>query len=411
MIQRILLLGAIALVLGVAVRLSTAPVPAIATSPRPATVAAQGDDISSPRSAQPRWQVLWTRPAPALAAMDVAEGGATITWVDLKGSVRRLNARGRTLWQTPPFPGVNRVAAAPSGTVLAYSHLNPAASTLRILSSPRPLETKVQGAIWNVAVSDQGDRAVVGTGERWVYILPLPVNVKKWNPEKLPRWRAEGIPDSLALTTQEPLALAGTWQEAGVSAWSLDGTPRWNHEEQDPARLYTVDFSADGKTAIGVSAKGPREAHARVHVWNAETGRLLWQKNLDGFHPKALTSEDGRLVAVTYVKTLSYRTGSAMQRKLALFDAQGRLLWEKGVLYFSPELVAFSAGGDRLTVTDGASTLYTLDARGGFVSKLRLPADPKTGAPARIHETTTTEDGAYLLIRRDGQISLLKSVS
>ena len=65
-----------------------------------------------------------------------------------------------------------------------------------------------------------------------------------------------------------------------------------------------------------------------------------------------------------------------------------------------------------VTVTDGVDTLYTLDARGRIVSRLRLPVNPKTGVPPTIRETIATEDGAYLLIRRgDGQISLLKATS
>jgi hypothetical protein len=94
----------------------------------------------------------------------------------------------------------------------------------------------------------------------------------------------------------------------------------------------------------------------------------------------------------SYVKTLNYRTGEATARKLALYDSQGRKLWEKGGEFFSPTLVALSPDGGRLTVADGANTLYTLDARGHFVSQLRFPVNPKTDTRPTIQEAVATPD-------------------
>jgi hypothetical protein len=428
-IRHLLLLGALALALGAAVRLTTASIPAAVAEPAAgkARPAAPAQTLPSaevqPRvegEGRPRWEELWSRAAPGLAAMALAGDGATVAWVDRAGSVRGMDGRGRTLWRTPPLPGVNRLVALPgSGNVIAYSWLNPERPLLRVVG-PGPggvgktlASYPTEGAIWNVAVSPDGRYVLAGTGQRFLYVFsPEPDGTLT----AVARWEAPGIPESVSAGTVSrpasgPLALLGTWQEAGVSAWSLDsGKPRWRYLEPESARLYQIHVSGDGARAVGVSASGPRGAGARLHVWDARTGVPLWTKELDASRPKVLTTREGGLVAASYVKTLNYRTGEATARKLALYDSQGRKLWEKGGEFFSPTLVALSPDGGRLTVADGANTLYTLDARGHFVSQLRFPVNPKTDTRPTIQEAVATPDAGFLLVRRgDGQICLLKA--
>jgi hypothetical protein len=97
--------------------------------------------------------------------------------------------------------------------------------------------------------------------------------------------------------------------------------------------------------------------------------------------------------------------------KLALFDRDGnRLFGEKGSALFRPRLVALSADGARLTVFGGQGTLYTLDWRGNFLSKLRLETDATTGEAPAVEDTMATPDGRFLLVRRgDDRISLFKA--
>lgn len=404
--KQILLLGVVALAFGAAVRFATAPVPAVAVSQE------EDEALKTRGDGRPRWEIVWTRPTPQLAAMDIAADGS-VAWVDRNGSVRGMNARGQTLWQSPPLRGVNRLIAVPGGRVLAYAWLNPMRSSLTVLSPKtafkRPLSCRVEGAIWNAAVSADGSRALVGTGQRYVYVFPLSTPLADAPPPGV-RWRTPGIPESVAVASAQSLALVGTWQDPGVWGFGLDGTPRLQHEEAEPDRSYRVCLSRDGKTAVGISAKGPKDTRGRLHVWDTDTGRLLWKLDLEGSQPKALVTRHGQFIAVAYRKKHAYRVGETVERKLALFDRRGRRLWEKGGLFFSPQLVALSAMGERLTVMDRGSILYTLDTDGVFISKLRLPVNPKTDAPPTIREVVAAEDGAYLLIRRgDGQITLLKA--
>lgn len=446
MIRRLLILGALALASGAMARFVLVPAPAVATAaPGEAAAFAPPPVVTPvpPAGVRTGWSVVWTRPAPDLRAMDLAPDGQGVAWVDGKGAVRLVDAlSGQTLWRTKPLSGVNAVAAVPSGVgraaVLAYSRLNPAAPRVYLLpragapDNAPAVVCAVDGAVWDVAVSLRGERALIGTGRRSLYVLPLRAAAATAaapggaaaSPQRLPlSWQAPGIPGSLAITDEDPLALAATWQDAGVSAYGLDGTPRWRHDEADPARLYLVRLSSNGKTAVAVSARAPRESGVRLHVWDADSGDVLFAADLPSAnHARVLVSADGTCIAVTYLRMTHYRTGDVTEHKLAAWDRTGQPLFKEkgGSGFFSPDdIVAVSHDGNRLTVQDRRrNILYTLDARGRFVHQMRLPAaGPKiSGDPAQpvpvLRETVATPDGAFLLVHRgDGQISLLKAVS
>jgi outer membrane protein assembly factor BamB len=407
-VKRVLILGALALMLGVALRLTTAPSPAIA-DPAP-----QAESQATPtlKDSRPRWETVWSRPAPSLAALALSPDGSSVAWVDKQGAVRRVEgATGRTIWRTTQLPGINRVCVGPQGAVLAYSRMNPALASVRILDPAVGAEKSalipLDGAVWLAKLSADGQQAVVGTGSSSLYMIP----VRRDAVLNGPSVRLPGLPESVAVASGEPIALLGTWQEGGVCAWGLDRSPRWRREEKQPSRTYDVQLSADGSTAVAVSSEGPRKEAARLHAWDARTGELLWIEDLRGFGPKVRISGNGKFIAVSYARVTDYSNGSTVERKVALFERSGRRRFEdRGGMYFSPEVVCLSATGDRLTVRDTNGTLWTLDRDGHTVARLRLPKSVASATPAAVREMVATEDGAYLLLyQADGQLSLLKS--
>ena len=445
--KRLLIVGAFALAAGATVRVMTAPAPASATPAETGTALTENGGFApsplagaSENDARPHWQSIWTRPMPRAAWVSLSGDGKTVAWVDETGSVRRvLVETGKTLWQTPPLPGINRVLAIPgdNGGVMAYGCLNPINPTLRLLDAQGGIAHArtfvVDGAIWNVQASPDGKNVVVGTGKSFIYVLPVsappPLPVPRAPVSAVPasaqapiliaaqrppvKMQVQGIPSDLDIARREPVTLAATWQESGVCAWGLDGTPKWRHDDVEPDRTYRVHLSADGSTAVATSAKGPDQTQARLHLWDARTGQFLWSTpldaaRLDAVRPKALVSANGTLIAVTYARTSD---DSSEERKLALFDRTGkRKFSDKGGLFFAPELVALSSDGTLLTVRDKSGYLYTLDDRGHMVGRVRLPADSNTGQPPTIRDTQTSRDGKTLLVLRgDGQISLFKS--
>ena len=457
MIKRLLILGVFALAAGATVRVMTAPAPASATPAdaltsrpeqtggmiapiSPTTLTNAGGPNTDNR---PHWQSLWTRATPRAECISLSGDGQSVAWVDETGSVRRvLVETGKTLWQTPPLPGINRVLAVPgeNGGVMAYGYLNPVKPTLRLLDAhggvAHARTFAVDGAVWNVQASPDGKNVVVGTGKSFLYVLPvaapppLPVSRPVAAPGvKMPavvpvvaaqkppvKMQVQGIPGDFDIALRDPVTLAGTWQQSGVSVWGLDGTPKWRHSDFEPDRIYHVHLSADGSVAVATSTKGPDQKEARLHLWDARTGQFLWSTPLDAAYPKALVSANGNLIAVTYARVNENEPGASsdpnnQERKLALFDRTGkRRFSDKGGLFFAPELVALSSDGTRLTVRDKSGYFYTLDDRGHMVGRVRLPLDPDTGLPPTIRETQTSRDGKTLLIvRGDGQMTLLQS--
>jgi hypothetical protein len=332
LVKRILVLGAFALGVGVAVRMSVAPVPAVAGPPESGGSGRPSPTVVAPAGVgdgRPRWEHVWTRPTPAALSASVSHDGSCVAWVDERGGVRRLDgANGATLWQAPPAPGVDHVLASPKGQVVGYSLLNPAHPTVRVYDAKfgarRAATLPVRGAVWSVALSDDGSRAVVGTGEGVVHTLPLAKSAPE-KPAPAPKssstalvgpvvkaasCRLPGIPESLSLAGERPLVVLGTWNDAGVRLLDLnDLSEHWGSRDPQRDRSYRVRLSADGSTAVGVSARGPRGREARIDAWDAKTGRLLWREEIDGRDALAFVSADGSRVAVSYARMSSYRTG------------------------------------------------------------------------------------------------------
>lgn len=416
MIKRLIFLGAVALVSGVGIRMSTVPVPAVARVPHAAVLAARSDAPTDGSVRSVGWKALWTRPTPNFVAMSLAPDGTNAAWVDKNGSVRRIVcATGQTQWQSAPLADINEVRVSGQGTVLAFSHWNPAKPNVRVLDAAqgerRSSLVPLDGAVWEAALAPNGKTALITTGKASLYAVPLRQDaVFPGVPVKLP-----GIAESVALapgnTANAPLLLLGTWQHGGVCAWGMNQVPRWRHDERQPQRTYDVSLSTDGSTAIAVSSEGADHNAARLHVWDARTGKMQWVEDLGGFDARAAVSADGNAISVTWAQASSYSTGSdGVERRVALFGRDGRRKFaDKGSHFFAPELVALSADGERLTVRDEAGVLWTLNGRGHTIGRLRLPA-PNGNVPL-LRETQTTPDGKYLLVHRgDGSLTLYQAV-
>ena len=424
MIKRLLLLGACALALGVLARYFNSPTPAVAD-----VLPGREPTLTPTGNGRLRWEAVWTQVVPNLTDAALASDGSNVAWVDTQGAVRRIATdTHRTVWQTPPLPRMDTVQVTPQGTVIAYSRLNPGQTSLRILDSVQGMQRSVllpvQGAIWSVGLTPDGTKAVVGTGAALLYLFPLQQkNVFAGTPVTLP-----GIPESLDVasatspknmnTTKPnniaaPLAVMGTWQDGGVCAWGLDQTPKWRHDEATSDYSYSVMVSEDGSTVVATAARGPYHTEARLHAWDAHTGRLLFIEDLHGSCPKAAVSGNGQKIAVTYHHTLpgnapDAQNGDTPDRKLMLFDRTGqRLFEEKGGVFFAPELVGLSKDGTRLLVRDPQGTIWTLDSQGRTVARLTAP--DKSGELRRV---IPTRDGNFLLTYRgDGSLTLYRAMA
>ncbi len=403
--KRWLLLGAgIAIGLGVLVRAVTSP--AVATPPESSPTLPRRQDIPTNDG---RWRVGWAVAVPGIIYSGLSADGSNIAWADNQGCVRRLlGDSGRMLWRTAPLSGVNHVAVAPDGSVVAYSRLNPDRNSVVVLHPERgDRSSRVfagNGAVWSTAFG-ANNVAFIGTGGKSVYEVRDPAT-------KMKPIATDGIPESLAIATDAPRIATGTWSPAGVLSCSLiEKRNCWRRAETEADRACRVALAADGSRIMVLSVRGAKETEGRVRVHDGKTGALLWEARLpDGAaHPTALFSANGEYVAVTYLR--GPRPDDADDWRLAFFGGEGqRLFADKGSALFRPEVAAINADGSAITVLSGDETLFTLDRQGNFVAKLRFPPDARTGRPIRVKRVSSSADGCTLLLeRRDDSLMLLRT--
>jgi outer membrane protein assembly factor BamB len=407
----LLILAPITLALGIGARFMARSAPA--PTPTPGVAATAVQDTHTPLlggDGKPRWRPLWTRPVPGLDTLSLAADGSTVAWRDARGVVRRIDGlTGTTLWQTPPqFEGA-RLLSAPGGRVIAWNPLRTGPHHMTILDGAAGggREVAVGEILWSVALSSDGTSLVAGTGQKGLVRIALgPNGASRTLPTRLP-----GIPEALA--ARGGRLIASMWLPSGLIAVEpRTGKPFWRYVASDPARRYRVLLSADGSTLVTLSARGLRGTEAlQLAVWSAPEGTLLFQTDIDGSEPQVRVSADGSRIALTCARTASYATGESREYKLTVFDRTGqRLVDGKGGQFFSPQLLALSASGARITVRDGDRAIYTLDARGRIVSRLALGDEDATATAVR--QTVATDDGMYLLVcRNDDQATLFQAVA
>ena len=347
---------------------------------------------------RPRWELRWEWPAVGLQQMSLSGDGRGIAVFDKSRVVRRIDPQtGKTLWATPRLDRVDRIAVASGGQVLAWKARSALDSEIWILTAAAGAtgarRQKVSGAVWSVAVAPGGTGFSVGTGDRFVTRFPLGGSL-----EPTLRLGVPGFPESIAIAERKPVSACGLWLWSGVAG--LTGTAQWRSEEPDASRWFDLQLSADGSTLLGISQKGSRRhgREARISVWDAPTGLLLWSAALPGESPVARINASGSVIAASYSSPAHYSTGDVMEVKLVLYDRAGRALAPpRGGAYLMPQLVALSASGNRITVLDGDRSLCTLDNRGRTVARYPLAQGDDT---VSIRQTQSTSDGNGLLMYR-----------
>jgi hypothetical protein len=399
--KRLLMVGALALVLGAIVRISATPVAAGATFLRDFT------GWSTPSSAKNlyQWTPLWSASAPQLAEMTLAADGGSVAWMDKGGVIRRvLGDTGKLAWATPPYTGLNHIAVSNRGVVVAFYQGEGKRSAVRLLDpnvgAGRTSLFPLDGAIKTVKVTSDGDEVIFGMSSSLAYVVPMQNNAA-WSgkPVELPN-----IPSAIDTATDEDghsTVVCGT-QHGDLVAWTMqDGhIANWQDSRETPRPVSEVKVSKNGSTAAVISTDSEHSNRYHLAVWDVASGQRLWAEDFEGFTPRVLLSENGRFIALNYAR-LPVRptpTGEPMERKVTLFDRKGqRLFSERGSVSFSPELLAISPDGGCLTVRDLTGNLWTWDNRGRTIARLRPPHD-LNGKPLNLKRALATPEGSALLL-------------
>lgn len=346
-------------------------------------------------SAQEEITVGWKSPVNQPGSLTMSSGGRYCASVDKDGTVRLYDIAGKLLWKQRVEGATDALIAHNGQSVLVYSRLNPVYKEVHFFQrdGKRLWKHQVEGAVWSGAVSSDGMHAAVTTGERYVYIYRPDPGSPRYR-----RWRLEGIGYRVVFTPDSKRVVVGTWQESQLACYDLHGKFQWR-ASHDEGRQYDLHVSADSKSILGLISATPHDPGNELCFWNA-SGKMLWKKPLSGFEARALVSPQSQYVAVSYADYITEGT-DIIERKVAVYQANGELSWEKGGLFFGPRLIALSPTGASVIVSDGERSLYNIDRRGRILSKLTLQGT--------VRQSISSEDGrSILLYCGDGWLYLLK---
>jgi len=308
-------------------------------------------------------------------------------------------------------PLASQVAVGPGGrTLVTWARLDPTQKQISVRRGTDGVQTlapALDGAVWDAQVSPDGQYAAVSTGGHSLYLMTL------GDHPKMHRWGLRGVGNSVTFAPGSDSLTAATWDESGVSCYSTNGAALWEYPAEagagqpPPSRLFEAQAAQGGTSVLGVSYTNVRRSDAGLYLWRGSSGGApSWQYALgaDAFQPKAAVCADGRYVAVGYLRIITRGEQSVMERRLAYLDTHDdKPLWEQGNLLFSPQLVALSPDGSRITVSDGQRSLYNINAQGRVTSSYTL-----RGGGA-IRQISATPDGRFVLVYTgSGMLSLFR---
>lgn len=346
----------------------------------------------------PRVTLAWSIPTAGVRQIAFSSSGDCISTISKDGEVICYDSTGTKLYSTI-VPGADRAIACSDGDyALAYSHKDPANTTLTFLDSAGRVRwtMDVSGAVWSADVGpcDSGACFIVGTGNRYVYAVTIGERSKRYR-----RWRAPGAVCSVSVDPESESVTYGVWQSSAICRTDLRGHRQWQTEADDASLHYLQPLG--GSENMLVRSVPNRSAS------QAEAGLLETDGTLLSFCPieasksaRALPSPDGVFVCVGYSKSIQHSDSSVPERHAALYDYTGRKLWDKGsmLMQITPILVA---RGGYVLADSGENTLFVINPSGELKQAGKLPA-------AMLSSTTSRDGSRALVTCADGRTYLLR---
>lgn len=308
----------------------------------------------------------WKVQVQPVSSISIAPDSSVFATVDPGGKITRRDMTGKAIWERKVENATNVVVSAEGEMIAAFSRLNPADTTVTVLSPDGSvrIRQKLSGAIWCAAVAPKEPIFAFGTGDGRVYVFN--VEKERW---RYTRWKVEGVITSLDFFPDGEKVAFGTWQDSVFGVAELGGKKIWE-QPGDPDKLYYVQVGAGGKDVIVVGTPNRRLPIAELSLYAADN-HLLWTRSVDGLDVATDLSGASNYAAVSYKKTIEHKGKDAPARYVTLINSKGEEVWEKGGLFFKPRLSVLSRDG--VLVYD-EHALYGLDLSGKVSSMLKMPA-------------------------------------
>jgi hypothetical protein len=364
--------------------------------------------------AAPSFTSVWPQPlaiANFRSASISADNAFFVVVTSNKESLTLRHQNGKKIWSISD-PGAAQACVAAGGeSVISYAPLNPTRPTITIVRGAHAdsvTRRTLDGAVWDVSMSQDGNTAAVVTGNHSLYLFTLRPTLS------CRQWSLDGVGNSVKVNAKSQCVVAGTWDDSGIACYNFKGETLWKYPKDTAQRravmnrLFDAQISQDGQSIIGVSYSNIHHSDGVLYMWRrGGDGTPLWSYSLGGdtSRLRARITADGHYVALTYVQNIVQGDRVVEQRQLVLLDNTGKeYLRSGGPVFFRPSLVSVAPDGSRIAVSMDENTLYNVNSKGRLFSPKRLVSTIRNAEPS--------PDGALLLVYgSDGNLNLVRSFS
>ena len=360
----------------------------IDVSPTPAALAT---------TQMPAVSLAWSMPIEEPTSIAFSPCGRFFCVVTDDGTLTCYTSQGDKVYSAQ-IPGNDTAVLAPDGRfAMAYSHRTPIGNRLTFIDSDgqRLWEVDVTGAIWSADVCsiEDGARFIVGTGERYLYVVDVTAKRKKYR-----RWRTPGAVVSVNIDPRGEQVTYGTWQRSALGRATVKGKTIWR-TDADQASLQYVRL-LDSPDRLFVRSLPNRSGADGVFAVLDASGGRIWEGKIEcDSRTKVLPSPSGNYVCLGYDKRIKHKGKSVCEKHATLYDARGKRLWDKGSLFFQADPILVTSDGCVL-VRGTDNVLYSLNPTGNIKPSVKLPAS--------INRSTVSADASRVLLHcADGKLYML----
>ena len=345
----------------------------------------------------PKLAIAWFTPMPGISSLNISPDSKFVGLVSKYGKAMCYSLTGERLWSAD-LPGATDVIIAPGAEyALAYSRLNPCETCVTFLDSTgsRHWSRRVMGAVWSADACkiEDGVRFAVGTGERYVYVFDFGKGRRRYR-----RWHAPGAVVSINLDPTGERVTYGTWQNSAFGCATFQGERIWETQAPGQTLQHVQALQGGGRALLCLVPNRARKT-GEFRLLDS-SGKRIWSGELSPSRKdRVLISPCGKYVCVGYTKRISHKGAVEKEEHTVLYDSHGKVLWDKGSLFFAARPLLVTTSGTVL-VAGSDKSLFWLGRAGEPEPSLKLPAD--------LVRATSSRDGKRLLIEcADGRLYLI----
>ncbi|MDH7600626.1 MAG: DUF6476 family protein [Armatimonadota bacterium] len=313
------------------------------------------------------------------------------------GGVYVFNRRGAVRYSVRLEDATAALVTDDAGCAVVYSERDPSRTLVTFLNSAgrRIWKLSVRGAVWCCDVFGDAHRAVfvVGTGKAYVYVVEIsPGNVR------YRRFRVPGAVSSIMLDRRDESVLVATWQRSSIGRYTLNGRCVWRIEGR-PDLVYQVHATGFPDKAIAYGR--PLVFGITGELCALAGGTVLWRRDIGSAAClDVVFACEGDCVCLAQESVISHEGRSVKEKRAVLLDGSGRVLADKGSLFFGvrPLMVTRQCG---VLLCGNEKALFSMNSAGKL--------DKVAVLPSRVVDYAVSDNGELVLLECAGGI-LIRAV-